>query len=430
VSPLARAVAPLMRRDYRLLFLSCVVSMMGDGVWLVAVPWLAIQNGADSAGLAFVVGAESVGLISCVLVGGMLTDRFSRKLVVGWSHFMSFAVLAVLGGTALTHSMKLWHLALSAFLLGAAAAVSGPATDALVPDIVLPEDLHAANALESMSRSVAIRIAGPTLGGFLVALLPSVAVIAVNAASFFIAACCAALLRTVHADKSSPIKAETGETARISGRQFWRYLYGERWLWVLILWAGVVLLLQSGPRQVLLPLLVHDRFGKGASSYGLLVSAAGATAVLASMVIASRSLPAKYPRRMLLAWMVGAMSLTPMIFSPSFWCLLPLMGVYGFFSTIGNVYWSTLIQTHVPDEVRGRVISVDWLGSLALVPASAAIAGASASPGYATTLFLLGGTLPVVCTLVLLARVRLPQDPATAKAPHVEDTAGSPGRIS
>jgi MFS transporter, DHA3 family, tetracycline resistance protein len=347
------------------------------------------------------------------------------------SHFVSFAVLAALGETALTHTMKLWHLALSAFLLGAAAAVSGPATGALVPDIVAPEDLHAANALESMARSVAVRIAGPTLGGFLVALLPSVAVIEVNAASFFTAACCVALLPAARAGAAPPIEAETGETARILGRQFWCYLYGERWLWVLILWAGVLLLLQSGPRQVLLPLLVHDRFTKGANSYGLLVSAAGATAILASIFIASRSLPAKYPRRMLLAWMAGGMSLAPMVFAPSFWYLLPLMGVYGFFSTIGNVYWFTLIQTRVPDEVRGRVISVDWLGSLSLVPASAALAGASASPGYATTLFVLGGTLPIVCTIVLLARVRLPQDSAIAKSPPVEDTAEtSPGCIS
>jgi MFS transporter, DHA3 family, tetracycline resistance protein len=182
---------------------------------------------------------------------------------------------------------------------------------------------------------------------------------------------------------------------------------------------------------VLLPLLVHDRFTKGANSYGMLVSATGATAILASIFIASRSLPAKYPRRMLLAWMVGGMSLAPMVFAPSFWYLLPLMAVYGFFSTIGNVYWFTLIQTRVPDEVRGRVISVDWLGSLSLVPASAALAGASASPGYATTLFVLGGTLLMVCTIVLLARVRLPQDSATATAPHAENTAeASPGRHS
>jgi MFS family permease len=394
-------------------FLSCVISMMGDGVWLVAVPWLAIQHGADSAGVAFVVGAESVGLISCVLIGGMLTDRFSRKLVVGWSHFMSFAVLAALGETALTHSMKLWHLALAAFLLGAAAAVSGPATDALVPHVVRPQDLHAANALESMSRSVAVRIAGPTLGGFLVALLPSVAVIAANAASFLIAACCVALLSAARAGTPSATEAETVEAARVSGRQFWRYLYGERWLWVLILWAGFLLLLQSGPRQVLLPILVHDRFGKGANSYGLLVSAAGAAAILASILIASRSLPAKYPRLMLLAWMAGAMSLAPMVFSPSLWYLLPLMGVYGFFSTIGNVYWSTLIQTHVPDEVRGRVISVDWLGSLALVPASAALAGVSASLGYVTTLFLLGG---MPCSL------RRAASRASASAPRLLDS--------
>ncbi|ADG96584.1 major facilitator superfamily MFS_1 [Segniliparus rotundus DSM 44985] len=409
MTSLARSIAPLKGRDYRLLFLSCVISMLGDGVWLVAVPWLAIQNGADSAGVGAVVGAESVGLICFVLIGGVLTDRFSRKLVVGWSHCASFIVLAALGAITVTGSMRLWHLALSAFLLGAAAAISGPATDALVPDIVPSDDLHAANALESMARSVALRIAGPTLGGLLVALLPSVSVIAVNAASFFAAACCVALLRTARANPAASAETEAGGETKVSGRQFWRYLYGERWLWVLILWAGVLLLLQTGPRQVLLPLLVHDRFDKGASSYGILIAASGVTAILASLYIGSRALPPNYPRRMLLAWMAGAVPLAAMVFVPSFWWLLPLMGVYGFFSTIGNVYWFTLLQIHVPDEVRGRVISVDWLGSLALVPASAVLAGASQSPTYATSLFVLGGTLPVLFTAVLLARVRMPE---------------------
>lgn len=95
-----------MGRDYRLLFLSCVISMMGDGVWLVVVPWLAIQHGADSAGVAFVVGAEFVGLISCVLIGGMLTDRFSRKLVVGWSHFMTLSCRMSCGPKTSTRQMR------------------------------------------------------------------------------------------------------------------------------------------------------------------------------------------------------------------------------------------------------------------------------------------------------------------------------------
>ncbi|WP_369366885.1 MFS transporter [Streptomyces sp. CG4] len=430
---LSRSLAPLRHRDYRLLFVSYLISMLGDGVWLVALPWVAMELGGDSSGLALVVGAESVGLISCVLVGGVLADRFPRKRVIGWSFAASFAALGVLVVVHAVGRLTVWHLVGAALVLGASAAISGPAADAFTPDLVPEEELHSANALESTVRSLTMRMIGPALGGMLISLLDSLSVIVLNAVSFGVAAMCVALIRPGASAGAVPEKAQEAEPAEpVPYRQALRYLFGERWLWVLIVWSGVVLLLQSGPRQVLLPFLISDRLHGDARDYGLLIAVTGVAAVVASLVLGARQAPRDYARKMLLAWTVGAAPLALMVFVPAFWMLLPMAAVYGYFSTVGNVYWSTLIQTSVPSAVRGRVISIDWLGSLALVPLSAVLAGVGSGRAFVAALFVLGGTLPVLLTLATLRWVDLtalkpPGEAGEQAAPgQTVETAGAP----
>ncbi|MEU6817082.1 MFS transporter [Streptomyces sp. NPDC046860] len=419
-----RSLAPLRHRDYRLFFLAYLISMLGDGVWLVALPWVAMEMGGDSSELAMVVGAEAVGLISCVLVGGALADRYPRRRVIGWSFAASSAVLGLLAAVHLVGGLAVWQLVGAAFVLGASAAISGPASDALTPDLVPEENLHSANALESTVRALAVRMVGPALGGVLVAVLDSLGIIVINAVSFGLAALCVALMR--RGGGTGAAAGEEQEAGTVSYREALRYLFGERWLWVLIVWSGVVLLLQSGPRQVLLPFLISGRLGGDARDYGLLVAVTGVAAVAASLMLGARKPPRDYARRMLLAWTAGAASLALIVFVPSFWLLLPLAVVYGFFSTVGNVYWSTLVQT-VPSAVRGRVISVDWLGSLALVPLSAVIAGVGSGRAFVVTVFVLGGTLPVLMTLATLRWVDLKALRPPGDAGDAGETDGEPG---
>ncbi|GAA1405794.1 MFS transporter [Kitasatospora putterlickiae] len=437
MSALSRSTAPLRHRNYRLLFLSFVVSMLGDGVWLVALPWVAMELGGTSSDLSMVVGAEAAGLISCVLVGGALADRFPRKAVIGWSFAAACGTLGVLGAVHAAGRVEVWHLVTAAFVLGAAAAISGPAADAATPDLVPEKDLHAANALESIVRSLAVRMIGPAIGGLLISLFDALSIILVNAASFGVALACVAAIRTDTGRPARPGEAPAPEQkqgqeqgqgqgqeqdgAPVRYRQALRYLGGERWLWVLIVWSGLVLLLQSGPRQVLMPFLIHNDMGGDARDYGLLIAVTGVAAVVASFLVGSRTPPRDYPRWMLLAWTAGAAPLALMVFLPSFWLLLPLGAVYGFCSTVGNVYWSTLVQSSVPSAVRGRVISIDWLGSLALVPLSALLAGVSAGRAFTVWLFVLGGVVPVLLTLATLRWVVLPTS-AHGGGADTEDT--------
>ncbi|WP_406398601.1 MFS transporter [Streptomyces sp. NBC_00879] len=403
---LSKSLAPLRHKNYRLLFIAFVVSMLGDGVWLVALPWVAIELGGNSSDLAMVVGAESVGLISCVLIGGALADRYPRKAVIGWSYVAALAALATLAVIHVIGQLQVWQLVGAALVLGAAAAISGPASDAFTPDLLPEKDLHAANALESIVRSLAVRMVGPAVGGLLISLVDSFSIIVLNAVSFGIAAACIATI-TPLPGSAGQAGAEDAEGTPVPYREALRYLFNERWLWVLIVWSGLVLLLQSGPRQVLLPFVIHNDLSGGPRDYGMLIATTGIAAVVASFLIGSRKPPRDYPRWMLLAWTAGAAPLALMVFVPSFWILLPLGAMYGFFSTVGNVYWSTLVQTSVPNAVRGRVISIDWLGSLALVPLSAVLAGVSTNRTFVVWLFVLGGVLPVLLTLFTLRWVDL-----------------------
>ncbi|MFI9308384.1 MFS transporter [Streptomyces triculaminicus] len=424
----SKTLAPLRHKSYRLLFLSFVISMVGDGVWLVALPWITITIGGGSSDLAMVVGAESVGLVSCVLVGGALADRYPRKAVIAWSFVASLAVLSAVAVAHASGYLAVWHLTAAAFVLGASAAVSGPAADAFTPDLVPEEDLHAANALESVVRSLAARMAGPALGGVLISLFSPLPVILLDAASFGVAALCAWSVKPLRSAGGQDGEEADGEP--VPYRKALSYLFGERWLWVLILWSGVVLLLQTGPRQVLLPFVIHNDLGGDARDYGTLLAVFGISAMAGSLFLASRRPPRHYPLWMLLAWTAGAAPLALMVFVPSFWMLLPLAAVYGVFSSMGNVYWSTLVQTRVPAAVRGRVFSIDWLGSLALVPVSMALAGIGSGREFVVWFFVLGGTLPILLTLLTLRYVDLralaPDDDAPAAKGPDEELAAQP----
>lgn len=432
MSSISRSWAPLRLRDYRLLFIAGLVSMVGDGIWMVALPWIVIDSGGDSRQVAAVVGAEAVGLVSCVLLGGILADRYPRRAVVGLSYLASVAALGILVVVQARGNLAVWQLVTAAVILGGAAAISGPATDAMTPDLVPEDNLHAANALESVVRSLALRMIGPALGGALIAAVGTLTVLLIDGVSFAIAAACVAAISTSpRIDANSTHQDAAEPAASVPYSKVLSYVASERWLWVLIAWSGILLLLQSGPRQVLLPFLIRDSLGGGPREYGLLLSVIGACALLASLMLAAHKPPENYPLRMLIAWTISAAPLAFMAFVPTFWLLLPLGAVYGFFSTVGNVYWFTLVQTLVPNEVRGRVISIDWLGSLALVPLSIALAGLGSSREFVIWLFVLGGTIPVLLTLITLPYVDfralgLAVAPGTARRVEDRDPSAEP----
>jgi DHA3 family tetracycline resistance protein-like MFS transporter len=195
----------------------------------------------------------------------------------------------------------------------------------------------------------------------------------------------------------------------------------HRWLWAGIGWAALALLAQIGPRQVLLPFLVVRQYDGAASDFGLLLAGYGICAAAGALVAASIRTPPRYLSAMFLVWALGSVPFAFLPFTTELPVAIVLIGLAGLFLSIGNVFWSTVVQRRVPDELRGRVSSFDWFGTLALVPVSMALTGAlGASTASATAAFVVAGVAPALLAGVALFVVGLRRDeernPLTVKA--------------
>jgi MFS family permease len=405
------ALRPLRNRDFRLLWAALAVSLIGDGTWLVAIPWQVIELGGGPGGLAVVVGAGSVGILMSLFLGGLLADRLPRRTVLAVTALFAAAIVASLVVLALAEALTVTAMAVAAFSLAALEGVNGPSVETLIPTLVSPPELQAANGLESMLSSIAGRAVGPAVGGLVVVLAGPVGALIVDAASFLLAGL---LVLAVRGGRTAAITNDAALSLKSVTRDFHEaavFIGRHRWLWCGIGWAALALLVQIGPRQVLLPFLVVHRFHGTASDFGLLLASYGIAATVGALVAASVATPRRYLSAMFAVWVLGSVPFAVLPFATHLPVALALMGLAGLFLSIGNVFWGTLVQRRVPNELRGRVSSFDWFGTLALVPVSMAIAGAlGASPGRTTAAFLVAGLVPPVLAGVALFVVGLRQD--------------------
>ena len=122
------AVRPLRHRDFRLLWTGLAVSLVGSGLWLVALAWQVIELGGGPAELSLVTALYSVGLLVFVLVGGVAADRLPQRLVMLGCDVVRAAVLLVLGLLSLSGDLRIWHLAAGSLVIGPARRSSSPPT--------------------------------------------------------------------------------------------------------------------------------------------------------------------------------------------------------------------------------------------------------------------------------------------------------------
>src|SRR4051794_11576873 len=405
------ALRPFRYRDFRLLWLALAISLIGDGTWLVAIPWQVISLGGGPGELAMVVGAGSVGILVSLFIGGLLADLRPRRTVLAVAALLAAVIVLSLVLLALVDALSVPVMAAAAFALAALDGVSGPSVETLIPTLVPAPELQAANGLESLLTSIAGRALGPALGGLMVVIAGPIGALVVDAASFLIAGL---LLLAIRGGRQAAVTTRTGFGVVSVVRDFGEaagFIRRQRWLWAGIGWAALALLVQIGPRQVLLPFLVVRRFDAAASDFGLLLAGYGICATIGALIAASVPTPRRYLTAMFSVWALGSVPFAFLPFATDLPAAMALLGLAGLFLSIGNVFWSTLMQRRVPDELRGRVSSFDWFGTLALVPVSMAIAEAlGSSAAEATVAFLVAGVVPVLLAAGALFGLRLRQD--------------------
>ena len=276
--PRLRVLEALRHRDFRLLWAGQTVSQIGDAAFVVALGWRAFTLTHKSSSLGIVLMVEALGLVATLLIGGVLADRYSRKLLLVGS---DGARAVVIGG--LTMSDATGHLSfglLIAFvaLHGLGSGLFQPAFGGILPLLVEEPSLGSANALIGVSRQIAF-VVGPGLAGVIYGLAGSSAIFAVDTASF-LASAAILLFARPRAYEPAPVEGLRRElTAGL------RYVVQVPWLWITIATFSVVLMVGYAAFQVLLPKLVEQEWNGGVGSYGVLFTLQGVGMIVGSVAL-------------------------------------------------------------------------------------------------------------------------------------------------
>jgi hypothetical protein len=388
IAPLARVadrfklLAPLRVRDFRLLWAGASVSLLGDGIFIVAIAWQVYALSNAPTALAVVGVAMSLPQAVFVLFGGVVSDRFDRRVVMIAADCVRGIAIGAIGALALTGTLTLWHVFALVALYGSGSAFFLPSFDAMIPDIVPPHLLAEANALDQFVRPAALRLAGPALGGLIVGTLSAGGAFMIDGLTFAVSAVAVA---RIHGSvrTAAPVQG-AGATIRELKEGF-RYVRSQVWLWGTLLGASIAYLLFTGPADVLLPFLVKNDLHGSPQLLGAVFALGGVGAVGAAVILGQVGTPRRHITFMYIAWTIATIAVAGYGLAVLPWQLMLACLGFHAFDTAGLIVWGTTRHRLVPASMRGRVASFRslayglWPLSYALTAPVAALVGVRAT---------------------------------------------------
>lgn len=383
-------------RDFLRFFGAQAISMFGDRMVTVALAFAVLLQGGSPTDVGTVLAMRALPLIACLLVGGVVADRTSRRTVLVAADLVRLVSQGALAAWLILGRPSVLAIGFLAGVTGAGSGFAAPATTGLLPEVVVPEKLAEANGLRATAFSAG-ELGGPLLSGVLVATAGPGWALGIDALTF---AASAALLIGLRRGGGVAGPRAPGASFLADLRGGWQAFRAQRWLWTFVLYASLANMFW-GAWKVLGPVVAHLDLG-GAAGWGVVMSAQG-VGTIAGGIYALRARPR---RPMLIVAVTSPLFGVPLA-ALALGLSVPIIAagalLAGLGLMLGNTLWETTLQRHVPAESLSRVSSYDWFGSLALDPIGLAIWGPIAGViGIQASLWTACGLL-VVSALILLA---------------------------
>ncbi|HEY5294891.1 MAG TPA: MFS transporter [Gaiellaceae bacterium] len=387
---------PLRERQFRLLFAGRTISMAGSAMAPVALAFAVLDLTGSTSDLGLVLAARQIPTVIFILFGGVWADRLPRHHVMVASNLLSGASQAAAATLLIAGHAQIWQLAALAAVNGSSSAFFFPASTGVIPQTVPATLLQQANATLRLALN-ATNITGAALGGILVAATSPGWAIAIDAASYGLAAL------TIGAMQLPPGLRIEGSTVLHELREGWHDFWSRTWLWAIVLQFAIVNAVETGALDVLGPAVAKKQLG-GAGAWGAVLAAFSLGLVLTGTVMLRWR-----PRRILLMATFGIFPMVLPLIALAQPGPLALVIVCGFLAGAGvevfGVLWDTAMQQEIPSEKLSRLSSYDALGSFVLTPIGLAVAGPLGMALGLRTAFIGSSVLIVVATaLVLLSR--------------------------
>jgi MFS family permease len=385
----------LRERNFRLFFSGYSASLSGSAMVPVALTFAVLNEGHGATDVGYVLAAETVPLVALLLLGGVIADRFSRRLTMLGADLVRFASEGTLAAILFLGRPPLWAFMALAAVLGAGQAFFNPAMTGLLPEMVSRERLQQANALRGIATSAG-SVLGPSLAGVIVAVGGAGWAIAIDAATYAVSAACLWTL-------AIPPKTTADQSSLLAQLALgWREFRSRTWLWLIVAQFATFNALSYAPFMLLGAVVAHKQLG-GAGAWGAILAVLGAGSVIGGLVAIRL-----HPRRPLIIAEIGvAFFAAPiaLLALPAATALIAVAaGIAGVGLSVFGTLWETAVQQYVPSAVLSRVSAYDWFGSVAFVPLGFLIAGPAAGVlGVRPFLFAAAGWAAVSCLAVLLS---------------------------
>ncbi|QMU21553.1 MFS transporter [Gordonia rubripertincta] len=425
---LPRALKPLARRQYRLLASGLILAMFGDGIWTVAVIWQVIALGGGPGQVSLATGTAAVGMLVSTLVGGVLADRISQRHIMIGLEVTKMAAFGAVGAASVFGVLDLWMVVMASLLAGVTMGMYYPAYSALLPGVVSASELQAANGIEGFFRPVVFQAVGPMVAGAVIAASAPGQAVVLAAVASIASGVCYLVMSPVTSRRLGEPETSEAEVARTSARgsvvvdlvEGFVYMIRTPWLWGTLFFACVLVLATMGPIEVLVPFALRERIDGGASQHAWVLAGFGIGAAATSLVFASLPMPRRYLTVMFGIWSFSSVPLVLMGVADATWMFVAAGVGMGVMFDGPMVLWGTLLQRRVPPALLGRIASLDFFVSVALMPVSMAIAAPVSSAIGLTATFVLAGLLPVPIAWAFYLAARMWRD--EIENPLVEET--------
>ena len=358
------SLGALREREFRLLFTGQLISLLGDSFTSVALAFAVLAIGSPTA-LGAVFAAKSVPLVAFLLVGGVFADRLPRRLVMLTADVVRMGCQAGTATLVLTHTARVWEIAVIQGVSGIATAFFNPASTGLTPMTVSDERLQQANALRGISMS-ASGLVGLTLGGAVVAAAGPGWALAVDSASFAASAFFLAQLRLPAHVKLEP-RSFLGDLA-----DGWREFVSRTWVWMIVVAASLGNMLTSF--FAVLGAVVSKQSLGGPLAWTVILAGFSIGSLLGGIV----ALRVRVRRPLFFgSSLVSLIGLPLALLALRAPAVVVAAGavVGGGGNMVFNSLWETALQRHVPTQALSRVSAYDWFGSMLFQPIGLAIAG-------------------------------------------------------
>ena len=388
-----RTFESLNDREFRWFYLALLGQMGAMNMQMLARGYLAFELTGSFAALGLIGLANAIPMLALSLYGGVIADRFPKKLVLQAGQAVSALIALAVAMLLVADLLTFPYLLAAGAVQGVVMALMMPSRQSILPEVVGMERLMNAVSLQAAGMNL-MRLMGPAAGGFLIAWVGAESLYFIMTAMYLLAVAALMPVQLRHEGGGRAARRPRGGGGGLI--EGLRYIRNDATIFMLLVMTFVISILAM-PYLLMLPGFVDEIFGGGPKELGLLISVGGVGSLIGALTLAS--LPAKRRGLMLLtSGLVMGFALVGFSASPSIW----IGGVFMFFVGVGSAgrqaLGNVLLQSYTENEYRGRVMSI-YMTQISLMSLGAFIIGIIAEAVGAE--WALGGmaTLLVVMSL-------------------------------